>query len=278
MKYTMNCMILLVPLLLSGCGSNDIAKSTQVMARVGDREITTTYFDRQLGNLPDSVQRASSQGQGKKAVLEALVNKELLYAEALKRKVDKGADLQKRFDDMKKELIISTYLQNEMTGKITVDDKEIEGFYNSHSGEFRNRQEVRISQIVVPDMDKAGEIIKKLELRRDFGELAQVHSTDKVSAARKGDVGWFSFTNLPEAVRDSVFKLPVGGVGKPFKREDSYEIYKITDRRSVSYSLEQAKEAIRVQIYNDKTQKELTTLLDGIKKTTRVQMNEALLK
>ena len=42
-------------LLLTACSSGssgDISKSSQVLARVGDKEITTTYFERQLANLP----------------------------------------------------------------------------------------------------------------------------------------------------------------------------------------------------------------------------------
>ena len=269
----LNCSILLI-----GCNNSDISKSSQVLARVGDTEITTTYFERQLGNLPESVQKLSSMGQGKKAVLEALVNKELLYQEALNKKVDKSADLQKKFEDLKKELIVNTYLQKELAGKISVEDKEIGTFFNSHPGEFKNRQEIRISQIVVPDQAKAGDILTKLEQRRDFGELVQAHSIDKASATRNGDVGWFSYAKLPESVRDSLFKLPIGGISKPYKLGGNYEVYKITDRRSVSYSLDQAREAIKAQIYNDKFQKELKTLVDGLKKTTKVQINEGLLK
>jgi EpsD family peptidyl-prolyl cis-trans isomerase len=264
--------------ILSACGKSDISNSSQVLARVGDREITTTYFDRQLANLPESVQKLSTKGAGKKAILEGFVNREILYAEALNKKIDKAPDLQKKFEDVKKELIINAYLQNQIMGRIKVDDKEVEAFYNKNPAEFRNLEEIRISQIVVENEEKAGAIIEKLSIRRDFGELAQVHSIDKKSAERKGDVGWFTYKKLPEEVRDSVFKLRVGKVSKPYKMSEGYEIYKITGRKTVSYSFDQVKDAIKVQIFQDKFQKELKTLLDGLKKTTPVQLNEALLK
>jgi EpsD family peptidyl-prolyl cis-trans isomerase len=265
-------------IIIGGCGKSDISKSSQVLARVGEREITTTYFDRQLANLPESVQKLSTKGEGKKAILEGFVNREILYAEALNKKVDKDADLQKKFEDVKKELIINTYLQNQIMGRIKVDDKEVEAFYNNNPAEFVNREEVRISQIVVADEASARQMLEKLSIHRDFGELAQVHSIDKMSAERKGDVGWFTYKKLPEEVRDGVFKMRVGEVSKPYKMPDGYEIYKILDRKSVSYSFDQVKDAIKVQIFQDKFQKELKTLLDGLKKKTTVQLNEALLK
>ncbi len=264
--------------LLAACGSRDISTSSQVLARVGDKEITTVYFERQLTNLPESVQKLTAQGQGRKAILEGVVNREILYADALKKKVDKNADLQRKFEDTKKELIISAYLQNEIFGRIKVDDKEIESYYEANPSEYKNRQEVRISQIVVPDEAKAREMLDKLAIRRDFGDLAANYSTDKESAARKGDVGWFTYNRLPGEVRDSVFKLGVGGVSKPCKMPDGYEIYRVTDRRTVSYSLDKAKEAVRMQLFNEKFQKELMALVDGLKKTTKVQVNEALLR
>ena len=267
-------------LALAACGNSggDISKSSQVLARVGDKEITTTNFERQLANLSESVQKLSTQGQGKRAVLEGLVNREILYAEALKKKVDKDTDIERKFEDMKKELIINTYLQNEIIGKIKVDDKEVTDFYNNNPSEYKNRTEIRISQIVVADEAKARDMLDKLSIRRDFGDLAANYSTDKASAAHNGDVGYFTYQTLPELVRDDVSKMKVGEVSKPFKMTDGFEIYKITDRRTVSYSLDQVKDAIRVRIFNDKFNKELTTLLDGLKKTTTVQMNEALLK
>jgi parvulin-like peptidyl-prolyl isomerase len=264
--------------MLSACGKSDISKSSQALARVGDRDITTTYFERQLANLPESVQKLSTRREGKKAILEAFVNREVLYAEALNKKIDKDPDLQKKFEDVKKELVINTYLQNQIMGRIKVNDREVEAFYNNNSAEFRNCEEVRISQIVVADEANAADILNKLSIRRDFGELAQIHSIDKASAERKGDVGWFTYKKLPEEIRDGVFKIRVGGISKPYKMPDGYEIYKITGRKAVSYSFDQAKEAIKTQIFQDKFQKELQTLLDGLKKTTTVQLNEALLK
>jgi peptidyl-prolyl cis-trans isomerase C len=278
MNVSLKCLALVPLFSLAACGSTDISKSSQVLARVGDKEITTSYFERQLGSLPESIQKISAQGQGKKVVLEAFVNRELLYADALKNKVDKSADLERKFQDLKKELIINTYLQSRIADKIKVEDKEVENFYNANPAEFKNRQEMRISQIVVPDEATAGQMLQKLSIGREFGELAQVHSIDKVSAARKGDVGYFSYKRLPVEMRDAVFNLRVGGVSKPYKMPDGYEIYQVTDKRVVSASFEQVKDALKSQIYNDKLQKELKSIVDELKKTIKVQLNESLLK
>ncbi|RNC73203.1 MAG: hypothetical protein ED859_00400 [Desulfuromonadales bacterium] len=267
-----------VSVMLAACGKGDISKSSQVLARVGDKEITSVYFERQVADLPESVRTLSVQGEGKRAVLEGLVNREILYAQALKKKLDKDGDLNRRLEDLKKELIIKSYLQNELAGKVKVDEKEIEDYYNNNPSEYQRREEVRISQIVVPDEARAAEMMEKLSIRRDFGDLAMNYSSDKESAERKGDVGWFTYQKLPKEIRDGVFRLRDGEVSKPYKMPQGYEIYKVTDRRTTSYPLAKVKDVIRLQLINEKSQKELKTLLDGLKKTTVVQVNEALLK
>jgi parvulin-like peptidyl-prolyl isomerase len=64
----------------------------------------------------------------------------------------------------------------------------------------------------------------------------------------------------------------------PFLFSDSYEIYKITDRRTVSYSFDQAKNAIKLQLIDQKIQDSLKTYLDDLKKNMKIQINENLLK
>lgn len=277
---TASLLALGAALALSGCGSSqaDISKSGQVLAKVGDKEITTSYFDRQIANLPDAARKFALEGQGKKAVLEGLINREILFNEAVRKKLDKDAELQRKIEDMKREFLVNTYLQNEVLSKVKVEDKEVHDFYSQNPGEFKNREEVRISQIVVADEKKAKEVLEKLANRRDFGDLAEEVSTDKASAARKGDVGFFTHSRLPQEIRDSVFRLKVGEVSQPYKIGSAYEIYRITDRKTSSYTFEQAKDAIRAQLFNQKVQEAVKKIVDEAKKTTPVVMNDALLK
>lgn len=267
-----------VALIISGCGRSDIAKSSQVLAKVDKKEITVSYFERHVNNLPESLQKLSLEGEGKRALLEGLINREILYNEAIKRKIDKDAEIKRKIEDVKKELIINTFLQKEIINKLKVDDKEVQDYFNSHANEFKNREEVRINQIVVSEKKDADEILNKLREKADFGELAARYSTDKPSALRRGDVGFFTYKQLPPGIRNSVFRLKVGEISEAYKMPAGYEIYKITDRRVVSYSFEQAKDAIRLQLLNQKFRESLKAWLNDLKKDMKIQINENLLK
>jgi peptidyl-prolyl cis-trans isomerase C len=275
---------LTVAALLSGIAlsfaacSKDISKSNQVLARVGDKEITNAYLERQVADLPETVRESSMQGEGKKAIVEGLVDREILYTAAVKKKLDKSVDLKRKFEDLRKELVIKTYLENELGDRVKVEESEVQAYYNNHPTEYQHREEVRVSQIVVADEARSREILDKLSIKREFGELAATYSTDQATAAHQGDVGWFSYAKLPVEVRDGIFKLGNGEVSKPFKTAGGYEIYKVTDRRTLSFPLEKVKDAIRAQIFAEKSEKEVKAVVEGLKKDVVVQYNEQLLK
>jgi peptidyl-prolyl cis-trans isomerase C len=270
--------MLILVFYVGACGKSDIAKSSQVLAKVDDKEITTSYFERQIKNLPESVQRLSLEGEGKRAILEGMINREILYKEAVKKGINKDAEIKRRLEDMEKELVISTFIQREFGDKLMVSDKEVQDYYNTHINEFKNREEIRISQIVVPQEKDAEDILEKLKEGKDFGALTAEYSVDKPTAIRKGDVGYFTYKMLPAEIRDSVFGMKTGEISGPYKMPDGYEIYKITDRRTVSYSFEQVKNAVKLQLIDQKIQDSLKTYLDDLKKNMKIQINESLLK
>jgi peptidyl-prolyl cis-trans isomerase C len=277
-KPMLQSVMLLTALIIAGCAADDISKSSQVLARVGDKEITTTYFDRQLDNLPESIRKLSLHGEGKRAILDGLINREILYNEAIKRKLNKDADLVRKLEDLNKELIVNYYLKSVIGNRMKVEDNEVEEYYNKNPSEYKERREIRISQIVVPDLQKANEITERLRINRDFGELAANYSTDKTSAEKNGDIGYFTYQALPGKVRDDLFRMGTGEVSKPYEMADGYEVYKITDRRTASFPLEKVREKIKLEILNSKFRSELDHLLAQLKKTNQVQLNERLLR
>jgi hypothetical protein len=55
-------------------------------------------------------------------------------------------------------------------------------------------------------------------------------------------------------------------------------VVKITDRRTVSYSFDQVKNAVKLQLIDQKIQDSLKALIDDLKKNMKIQINESLLK
>lgn len=83
----------------------------------------------------------------------------------------------------------------------------------------------------------------------DFEELARAHSTDTVSAAEGGDLGWINPGDLVPEFEQVMNSLEPGEVSRPFKSDFGWHIVQVLDRRerdnTEQYRRAQAREAIR---------------------------------
>ncbi|MFD2761065.1 peptidylprolyl isomerase [Lentibacillus juripiscarius] len=89
----------------------------------------------------------------------------------------------------------------------------------------------------------------------DFAELAKEYSTDKASAEKGGDLGYFSTGKMVPAFEDKAYSMDKGDVSDPVKTEHGYHIIKVTDKREKEEdigSFKDNKNNIRRQIINQK--------------------------
>ena len=90
----------------------------------------------------------------KKEFLDSLIRFEVLANEAEKRGYDKDPEVQR----VMKQQMISKFLQKDFESKLKVEDvpdADVEKYYKEHPAEFNQKDEVRVSEIVVKDKPKA---------------------------------------------------------------------------------------------------------------------------
>ncbi|MBU2530005.1 MAG: peptidylprolyl isomerase [Elusimicrobia bacterium] len=81
-------------------------------------------------------------------------------------------------------------------------------------------------------LKKARDIKNKLDEGEDFEDLAKMHSDDKESALRGGDLGYIFKGLLPEELETEAFSLQVGKISKPVKTKFGYHIIKVEERKA----------------------------------------------
>lgn len=98
-----------------------------------------------------------------------------------------------------------------------------------------DKQEVKISHILVDSQEKALEIKKEIvENKKTFGEMAEKYSICE-SKAQKGDIGYYMRKKgLIEEFEEVAFKLNVGEISEPVKTEVGWHLIKITDAKYFS--------------------------------------------
>ncbi len=78
---------------------------------------------------------------------------------------------------------------------------------------------------------QAEELLVKIEAGADFAQLAQEHSDDTASAAKGGDLGWFSRRAMVKQFSDAAFALEPGQVSGVVKSPFGVHIIKVEDKR-----------------------------------------------
>lgn len=175
---------------------------------------------------------------------------------------------------VKKDLVVSKYKEN-FIKDIKISDKEIKAHYESHKDEFKI-QEVRASQILISTLDddnkqvskeekeklktKAEKLLNKVNNGEDFNKLAKKYSDDKNSGKNGGDLGFFSKDDKNIDFTKEVFKLDKGKRVALIETSYGYHIVKITDKRTVTKSLEDSKDDIKNKILNEKYSKQIDSL------------------
>lgn len=147
--------------------------------------------------------------------------------------VGRGTTLDQFQDDMRTEVEVqlrNQALREAVIGEIAPTDEELEAFLQENIARYETEEEVRASHILVEDEEHAQEVLALLAAGGDFAALATEHSTCP-SAARGGDLSWFTRGRMVPEFDAAAFPLEVGEMSGIVATQFGHHIITLTDRR-----------------------------------------------
>jgi peptidyl-prolyl cis-trans isomerase C len=193
-------------------------------------------------------------------------------------------------DEVKKEFErssgIRALLEKNIFSKITISPEEIRKHYDQNKAEFEQKESVHASHIltrIVTSADpkaneeskakakkKIEEIEKKLKGGADFAKLAKEESEDPGSAAKGGDLGFFSKGQMVPAFEKTAFTLGLGKTSPIVESDFGFHIIKVWEKKPAgTIPFEEASKVIegklKGQAANAKTKDYLTELRTKLK-------------
>lgn len=175
-------------------------------------------------------------------------------------------------EEARKDIAINK-LQDKYGSKISVNDKEVEDFYNGNRDRFVSARGVALAMIMVDPADnsaqgivqsdakndaeaklKIDDISQQLKGKADFATVARAKSEDPTSLARGGDVGFASEDDLkqngfaPDLV-SKLFSMQVGDITDPIRfNSGKWYIFKLEEKRLQTENLTLESPNVRQQI------------------------------
>lgn len=89
--------------------------------------------------------------------------------------------------------------------------------------------QVSASHILVSTEDLARELYERARGGADFAQLARTNSTDQLTAATGGELGWFTFDQMVEPFSEAAFSLEPGSIGEPVQTQFGWHVIKVED-------------------------------------------------
>jgi peptidyl-prolyl cis-trans isomerase C len=253
-------------------------KEGKTLAEVNGNVITTQDFQTEVDRLPPYLKPMVQSSEGKRELLESMIVREIVLEQAKKDGIDKDKEVADRMEDLRKRLIVETYLKKKVEKEAQISDAEMKKFYDENKEKFKAGDQVKASHILVKTEEEAKDVLAKLKGGAKFDELAKKVSTDS-SAAKGGDLGWFPKGAMVPEFEKVAFSLKEGETSGIVKTQFGYHIIMVTGKRPAGITpYEDVKEQIRANLLPTKQQEIFIKMKDELKKGAKITIKDDVLK
>lgn len=281
---------------------------------ISEGKLSSSYEAFMKGRKIDPARLTPEQvKQAKRGVLEALISQELLGQEATKKKiavsddevqktiegVRKSLGSEKAFDDrikaagftpdgytadVRRRLAVRRLIQDEISGKLAVSEKEVHKFYTENPASFTIPKQHHLRHILIKagkdasEADqakakkKAEEVLAKAKAGEDFAELAKKYS-EGPTATKGGDLGFVVKGQMVKPFEEAGFALKPGEVSDVVKTQFGYHVIRLDEVRGGDQVPEaKVSDRIRKYLMAVKTQERLKEHLTDLRNSAKVEI------
>ncbi|WP_432402733.1 peptidylprolyl isomerase [Wukongibacter sp. M2B1] len=219
-------------------------KDNKILAVVNGKEITENDVNVLLQNFVAQGNMNFNSEQGKKQILDELINQELFYLDAIENNYDKEEEFLKELE-INKVNILKNYSLKKVLNGVSVTDEEIKEYFNNNQESFKTPESIQASHILVKEEEEINKVAKEIEGGLDFEEAAAKYSTCP-SKQRGGDLGFFTRGQMVPEFENAAFAMKEGEVSEPVKTQFGYHLIKLVDKKeSASQKFEEVKDQIK---------------------------------
>jgi DNA-directed RNA polymerase subunit F len=268
----------------------------QVLAKVGDREITLGDYAETLERM-DPFERLRYQSpERRKQLLNEIIQVELLAEEAQRRGLDKLPETQERVRQMLRDELLRDMRQS-VPAPAEIPDAEVHAYFDSHHDEFKEPERRRVAHLLLGSEAQAKAALQKAlgASAADWGKLVTQVSLDKPPQSSgpaptelAGDLGIVgppghprgANPRVPDALRSAVFEIDkLGGVlDRVVSESGHFHVVRMTGRTEArDRSYQDAERTIRVALVQQRIRTRETELELELKKRYPVSIDDQAL-
>lgn len=243
----------------------------KVLAVLNGREITQRELDETILKFPQDRQSYLRTEEGRKQLLDEIVNFELIYNYAKDNNMEDDKDYVLQMERAKKEILTQVAIAK-LLSQVKVSEEELENYYNNNKNMFMKEETVSAKHILVDALDKANDVLKCINEGMTFEEAANKYSSCP-SKSSGGNLGEFGKGRMVPEFEKAAFSLEVGVISDPVKTQFGYHIIKIEAKNPASIiPLDEIKNDIRIQLLQENQKKRYMEFTSELKNKYSVEI------
>ena len=243
----------------------------KILATVGEKEITNLDVENALKSLDPYQAMHFQTEEGKKQLLEDLVNQELFYMQAKEDQLHNDEDFKA---EMKKieENMLKQYAINKVLSNVTLTEEEKKAFFEANKSKFNKPESASAKHILVDSEELANDILNKINNNEmTFEAAASAHSTCPSKDAG-GDLGTFTRGQMVPEFEEAVFNMKNGEVSGPVKTQFGYHLIKVdTKNEAKAASFDEVKNKIVQQLIQKNQEKKYMDVMKELENKYEVK-------
>lgn len=250
-------------------GACNAEESGSTLAIVNGVPIPQARFD-----FVSRMQAQSGQGQketpeSRKQLREALITREIITQEAVRKGLDKSVDYQVQMDLAKQQVLVNAFIEDYLkTHEPTEADLKAE-YEKIKSEQFDpSAREYKARHILIKKEADAKAVLAQLKKGAKFEDLAKKKSEDTGSKAKGGELDWTDGANLVKPFADAMKTLEKGKMSDLVKTQYGYHIIRMDDVRSPQFpDFEDVKDQVQKQLLG----RQRDELVDSLRQAATVE-------
>jgi len=200
---------------------------------INGQPITKLEFDAELEKVPAQYRPQFENEAGKKQFLERLVQKKLLYDEAVKTGISNDPAVNQQLVDNRYDILIRGLYNKEVVQKSQPTEPEIKKYYEANKSAYKIPEQVKARNIVVNTKAEAEKVLKLAQAKKSFFDSLAMKYSVSDNSHKGGDMGLINrgdnsdldqvlFVKTPKGKISSVTPIsPKFAVVKRIKKEGS---------------------------------------------------------
>jgi peptidyl-prolyl cis-trans isomerase C len=252
-----------------------------VVAQTGSVTVTTQELTQALKAMPQSQQFEYLTDEGRKVLIQMLIDWKLLAQEAVKEGLEQDEAVKAALKSTsgsageREQVLGSALLRRRMQQLPPVTDAQIQDYFLSHTNEFALPARIKVSRILFDKKEKAQEALSALREGMPFENYKQQHPQSKI----KVDTLWLQHTENPSGLETAAAGLAAGELSDILPVDAGYCLVRVEEKIPArSRPLEEVRESLKAKLQTEREQELAATITQSLRNGSSITINESLLE